>query len=461
MKHSRAEARARYHSLPRLQFEAQALTPYGGLVLVQALFARLDLKARLQRCFAHRDAGAIFGHHVVFLFLIVHLLLGHRRLRDRDYYEEGGGCSRPARAGTASPCRCVDAFSFSARCRRAHSGARQASEPRLVLDRVESEAFSRITLDFDGSVLSTQRHAEGTAVGFNRKRRGARSYYPLFCTVAQTAQFLDVHHRPGNVHDSNGAPDFIQSCVEAVRSRRPPARIEGRMDSAFFSGALLEQLDEQRVEFTTSVPFERLAELKAIIEKRKRWRTIDPQWQSFEMRWKPKRWPRKWRFICVRQLMPERCRAPLQLDLFEPVDPVARFTVIVTNKRGRAKSLIQFHHGRGSQEGLFAEAKSCAQMDYIPVRTLHGNQLYQQAALFAHNLTKEIQMQTQPERRPASASRHALWEFLSLRTFRSRFLLRAARLTRPQNQLTLTLNANEIVQEAIEGMLEKLVPDLA
>ena len=37
------------------------------------------------------------------------------------------------------------------------------------------------------------------------KKKGARSYYHLLCTVAQTGQFLDVLHRPGNVHDSKGA----------------------------------------------------------------------------------------------------------------------------------------------------------------------------------------------------------------------------------------------------------------
>ena len=58
------------------------------------------------------------------------------------------------------------------------------------------------------------RHAEGTAIGFNKKKKkGARSYYPLFCTVAQTAQILDLHHRPGNVHDSNGAKPFMAACI--------------------------------------------------------------------------------------------------------------------------------------------------------------------------------------------------------------------------------------------------------
>ena len=45
-------------------------------------------------------------------------------------------------------------------------------------------AVGTVTLDFDGSGQSTRRHAEGSAVGYNKKRKGARSYYPLFCTVA-------------------------------------------------------------------------------------------------------------------------------------------------------------------------------------------------------------------------------------------------------------------------------------
>jgi len=459
VKHSRAETRARFHSIPELRFEEQALTPYGGLVLWQALFERIGFKAALERCFAHRNAGAIFGHHIVFLWLVVHLLLGHRRLRDRDFYEED-----PLVKRALGLHRIPDVATISRSLRdadeRCVEGVVRLTRD-AVLDRVEHEALARITLDFDGSVLSTRRHAEGTAVGFNRKRKGARSYYPLYCTVAQTAQFLDCLHRPGNVHDSRGASTFMRQCVQAVRARRPRAVIEARMDSAFFDGALLEDLRAQGVQFTASVPFERLSQLKNFVEKRRRWRSIDAQWQYYELRWKPKSWPEKLRFLCVRQLVAERSRAPLQLDLFEPVEPHARFTVIVTNRRGRAKSILAFHHGRGTQEGLFAEAKSHAQLDYIPVRSLQGNRLFHQAALLAHNLTKELQMQTLDRKRPTSASRSALWEFLSLRTFRSRFLLRAARLTRPQNRLTLTLNANSAVQSALERMLDRLMPSAA
>ena len=133
--------------------------------------------------------------------------------------------------------------------------ARSRAEPPCTADsaeRIVSHALPRITLDFDGSVQSTKRKAQGAAVGFNKKKKGARSYYPLFCTVAQTGQVLNFLHRSGNVHDSNGARAFILECVAQVRRVLPGAIIEVRMDSAFFSDEIVAALDKQHVEFSIS-----------------------------------------------------------------------------------------------------------------------------------------------------------------------------------------------------------------
>ena len=51
----------------------------------------------------------------------------------------------------------------------------------VVLDALRRECFARLTLDFDGSVTATRGHAEGTAVGYNTRQKGARSYYNLYC----------------------------------------------------------------------------------------------------------------------------------------------------------------------------------------------------------------------------------------------------------------------------------------
>ena len=66
--------------------------------------------------------------------------------------------------------------------------------------------------------------------------------------------------------------------------------------------------------------------------------------------------------------------------MFIPYEYGYDFKVIVTNKRINAKKALAFHNGRGSQEGIFAELKSQAQMDYIPTRRQAGNQVYMLAA---------------------------------------------------------------------------------
>ena len=70
---------------------------------------------------------------------------------------------------------------------------------------------------------------------------------PLFCTLAQTGQVLDVLHRPGNVHDSNGAQAFVLECIGRLREALPGVKIELRMDSAFFSREMAETLHAHRV----------------------------------------------------------------------------------------------------------------------------------------------------------------------------------------------------------------------
>src|SRR5205814_8262486 len=109
-----------------------------------------------------------------------------------------------------------------------------------VMDRVQREGLRRITVDFDGSVLSTRKHAEGSAVGFNKHKKGARSYYPLYCTIAQTGQVFDVLHRSGNVHDSKDAVEFVCLCLGRLRGALPGVIIEVRMGSAFFGGDMVE-----------------------------------------------------------------------------------------------------------------------------------------------------------------------------------------------------------------------------
>jgi hypothetical protein len=454
MKSSKREIQSRVHKMPILRFIDQTLTSFAGLIIFQPLLSKLDLKRRLRSCFKHLNIGSIYGHHFIMLLLVVHLILGFRRLRDVDYYKDDPlvkrilGLKKLPDVATISRAL-ADADEMSV------SKARELLR-NLVLERLKELKLARITLDFDGSVLSTSRKAEGSAVGFNKKKKGARSYYPLFCTVAQTGQVFDFYHRPGNVHDSNGAAEFILNCISIIRKELPGVTVEARLDSAFFSDEIVTALDEGKVKFTISVPFERFPELKKMIEAHKRWKALDSTWCCFETGWKPKAWERRYRFLFIRQKSKIINKEPIQLDLFVPHEYGYEFKVIITNKGASAKKVLLYHNGRGSQESVFGELKSQSQLEYVPVRYLYGNQLYMIAAIMAHNLNRELQMATEPAERGTTAKRSPLWRFLELATLRHRLIQRAGRLTQPSGRLTLTLGANEAVKNELLRFLEGL-----
>jgi hypothetical protein len=386
------------------------------------------------------------------MLLIAHLVLGFRRLREIDYYRDD-----PLVLRLMGLRKLPDVSTISRALSQMESEGvekfRNLSRS-LVIEALKRERLPRLTLDFDGSVTSTKGHAEGTAIGFNKKKKGARSYYPLFCTVSQTSQFFDVYHRPGNVHDSNGAEQFMMQCFKKAKEELKNTLFESRIDSAFFNDSILSALDDNYVKFSASVPFARFPQLKEIIEKRKRWRTIDRQWSFFQTPWKPKSWDTSYRFIFTRKKNRKQYKGPLQLHLFEPRDYDFDYRVIVTNKKESAKSVVLFHNGRGSQEAIFGDAKTDAALDVIPTRGLAGNQIFTLCSMMAHNLSRELQMLASPAIPRALPKRPSAWAFERLDTLRHRIIQRAGRLTKPQGELTLTMSANHAVRQDLLHFLD-------
>lgn len=447
MKYSRKEVNGKAHARANLRFECHQLTAFGGLIVLQEFFASLRLMDRLRDVFHRRQVGKIYRPQKLFLQLILHLLLGFRSLRDVACYQEDPLVLRVLGLG-----RVADPATISRMLRDTTDAEIRALRRVLsaqVLERLQVAALPRITLDFDGSVRSTTRRAEGTAVGFNKRKKGARSYYPLFCTIAQSGQVLDLLHRPGNVHDSHGARPFILECVRLVRQHCPHAVVEVRMDSAFFSDEIVHALDAEGVEFSISVPFERFPALKQQITSRRRWKRCGDGMSTFELQWKPKSWPRRHRFLVVRQEVAKQHKGELQLDLFEPRASKYEYKVIVSNKGTKAKWLTRYHEGRGSQEGLFGELKTDVAMGHVPVRTRNGNEAYLLAGLMGHNLLRELQMRQSPPQRSTTAGRTALWAFEQIGTLRQRVFHRAGKLTRPSGRLSLTINAPEPIRQRI------------
>ena len=457
MKSSKAEIHAKFHKIPRVRFcEERRLTSYSGLVVFQALFRAMRLRARIRGCFRHLGEARVFGPASVMVLLVVHIILGFRRLRGLDYYRDD-----PLVERVCGVRRLPDVATVSrtlASCDDESVENLRELTRETVIDRLRESSLDTLTVDFDGSVQSTGGHAEGTAVGFNKKKKGARSYYPLFATVAQTSQFFDMHHRPGNVHDSNGAVDFIAHTIQRLARELPGVRLETRVDSAFYDERIFRVLNELTDGFTCSVPFERFPKLKTVIEARKRWRRIDGDLSYFESDWKPDKWNHCYRLLIVRKRVRKQTKGPLQLDLFTPIGRNFEYKVVATDMTGDPGDVLLFHNGRGSQEKLFGEAKQHAALDVIATRGKVGNQVFTLAGMLAHNLGRELQMAARPAAdRGNLDKRPARWEFDSLGTIRQHLLHNAGTLTRPRGELTLTMNANDAIKTDLHRYLDTLM----
>ena len=176
MKFSKKHIFSRVFKIPEIKFEDQRLTSFAGLVIYQPVFQQLRLKERLKKCFTQLKVSEIFGHQIIMLLLVLHLIMGYRKLRDLDYYQDDPlvkrllGLQRLPDVSTVSRAlRTVDQVAID---------KVRALVRDLVIQRLQKLSPSLLTLDFDGSVIWTQRRAEGTAVGYNKRKKGPGATIP-------------------------------------------------------------------------------------------------------------------------------------------------------------------------------------------------------------------------------------------------------------------------------------------
>ncbi len=105
---------------------------------------------------------------------------------------------------------------------------------------------------------------------------------------------------------------------------------------------------------------------------------------------------------------------------------------------------------------ILTNKRTQAQMDYVPTQTKNGNQFYWLGTIFAHNLTRELQMRTQPKERTTTPKRAALWAFGKMGTLRKKMIQRVGRIKKPGGVITLTMGGNQTVKYLISIFLTRL-----
>jgi hypothetical protein len=437
-----------------LRDSSASLTSYAGLELFREFTQRLDLAGRLRRHAGRVAPSSDFGAVSVLLMLIALIVIGGRRIRHLRFVKHDPIVQRFCGLSRLPSERSVGRW--LAGWNKGDVDALLRVNHELVAERIREAGIRRLTIDVDGSVVSTGQQVAWAQRGFNPHRRKVPSYYPITAYEAQTGQILRLKNRPGNVCDGKAVP-FLRELLDQLEADLGTGyRVEFRMDGAFFRDDVLSLLQRRRAEYAIKMPFYLWTGAREQVAKQTRWTRIDDEIAFFETRLDLTPWARAERVLIFRRRVGHKTAKNYQLDLFDPSNGHFEYSAVVTNKPLRGAALWYFMCGRGVHEKVYGELKNGFAFDSVPSMSYGGNSVWQALSVLSFNLTRAFQVAAGAERRTRNRKRRTLFRLASIHTLRFELLHRAAALVRPAGRATLDVGDHPALKDRLEVIRKAL-----
>ena len=446
MRRRKADLRGRVNGNLRVEFSGTSLTSYAGLELLLRYLRGNGLNSLLRRGLAGGRLGGDFGVAAMVRVVVALVIVGGRRMRHLGYvagdplFHRFCGLAHLPSARTLS--RWLKSFN------EAWVERLRAVNAEVVARVVRMLPLKTLTVDVDGTVLSTGLQVERAFRGYNPHHRKVPSYYPITAYLAETDHFLRVKNRSGNVHDGKASLSFLRRLLAQIRDTLgKPYRLRMRLDGAFFRQDVISLLAARQVGYAIKVPFYKWLDLQSRIHRRRRWQRVDGEVEFFEAVMAIPPWDTQLRVAIYRKRVYHRSAKNYQLDLFDPDDGYWEYSAIATNLEFSGPRLWHFMCGRGAHEKAIGELKSGLAFDAIPTNHYGANSAWQQLVAMAHNLLTNFQIEAGAARKPRSLKRTALFVLKSVQTLRFEVFCRAGQLIRPKGATVLRLSANRRVKQ--------------
>jgi hypothetical protein len=441
----------------RIEFGGEKLSSYGGLELLRRYFQVLGLGAHIRQCLHRCRVGSDYGCANLVVLIIGVLAVGARRLGQLRYLADDPLFARLCGLARIPSDRTVVNW-LKQFTRHSLRGLLRLNF-ELVSEQIEKLALPRLTIDLDGTVIRTGAQVGWAQRGFNPHHPKDPSYYPLLAHVAQTGQILKLKNRPGNVHDSKGAEEFLRRLISDLRARFGRAlQLEFRMDAAFFQHKLIRLLARQGCGYAIKASFNQWTGLKALVAAQTQWTPITAQISCFETQLKLTAWNLELRTVVYRKRVHHLSPKNFQLDLFSPDDGYFEYSAVTTNLALAPRALWEFSAGRGAQEKTFAELKGEFALDAVPTNHYGANSAWLQLSVLAHNLMRSFQLHsTLAPAKPRSLKRTYAYRIASMKTLRFLLINRAARLARIAGRNVLRFSQNSATQQLFDRVAQRIV----
>lgn len=387
-------------------FEADCLTHYGGLFLMQRFCHKLGFRRRLQRLWRAAPECSQFDPADLVLLLLFLLIVGVQRVNKSDKLHYDGFFQ--ALFGLA---KLPDASTLRRFLQRLSPDAIRQLARRHDQLRADLFAFPQprtsLVFHLDSVVLTLYGKQQGALCGYNPHAKGRRSYHPILCFEAHGQEFWHASLRPGDAGSNTGARHFVKRCLEKVPASIARSRIRFLADAGFFSGALIEALEQEGCGFTmvcrSYEAYKRLAEQAGFQD-------LKMGWGFAEFHHQPKTWSKPRRFIAIRRPLPVDPDQARQLTLFK--DTRYSYSVLVSNLGLTPWRTWTDYIGRANIEKSIRELLNDLALGKIPTQSWTANVAFLQLLLLAYNLVHWFKRLCLPEaklRTTVETLRHQLF----------------------------------------------------
>jgi len=451
MRYKKRTLIARRNKILPIRFVRQDMTTYSGLSLVDHYFRLYQIHSRIKQTFKTYGFKGDYSIGDILFVMLIMLLLGAERLQHIDFIRSDPLFKRVVRL-TRIPHR----TKLSTALKQFTSDSLKALaelNSSFVIEKLSALGLDEITVDLDGTVISTTGNPSWAFRGYNPIKRGANSYFPLTSHIAETGHFLSIVNRPGNSHDSSRALAVIRT----IRRQLSDYVIRFRADSAFCSPDVMNYLLKNQIGFAIKAPFWKLLALKTEAENRKRWFKISEQWGYFWIQNPIDSIDHNHYVLILRKKLRDP-KKPYQLKLFSPNNGFYEYSAIVTDtKQWNPEELLQFVSGRSAQENSISELKTSFAFDHIPTNQYQANSAYMQISQMAYNLAISMQHDMGlAGKRANNKKKTRIFKTMKWKTVRFLLINRAGRINWVNGVKVLQMTTNKKTEELYEKISESL-----
>ncbi len=363
------------------EFTGKNLTRFGGAGLIRRFFQRHHIQEKIEQGVpveGRRQCKYSVGTMLV--SLLCGMFLGYPRpsqmevlATDKVFQKIAGLVSFPVQSTIS---RFLDGLKVVV--------ARQIAVLNfdlLLKFREGFRAFFSITLDLDSHVSPVYGRQQRAGRGYNPKKKGRRSYHPLFCFIGETRDYLAGLLRSGKHHTSYQAIPFLKGILKKLPAHIQKIRL--RADSGFFSLDFLKFLVKRSIEFYVVVP------LQPWIQKKiwgiKDWKDIGWGVAVSELEYVLEKGIIL-RLVVIRKRVKRGESPKKQLKLLAMEEVLYDYQVIVTNGLLVAEEVWRFYNQRACCENFIKEGIYGFGLDKVISHHYAGNYAYFELLMLGYNL---------------------------------------------------------------------------